>query len=285
MNKKALYGILIALVIPLICFFVINSLPKAAIPKPYLFDSVSTRVVNGKKVSDTSWHRVSDFNLTNQLGQKVSWKNISTVNGNDTTRKIVVANFFFTHCPTICPGMTANMKKLQDGIKSAVEAGDTVSDFVQFVSFSIDPERDSVGALKNWADRFQINPSNWWLLTGDKETIYNLSYNDMKLAMLDPKIDSIFPHSDCFVLIDKHGVMRARRDKYGNPQLYHGMDSVSIANLAEDIVLLSLEKEPKQSFLRGQLTTIAVSLLIAFLVVGIFMFLIRKKPNHEPKAS
>jgi protein SCO1/2 len=276
LNKKALYGILIALVIPLICFFIINSLPKAAIPKPYLIDSVNTKVVNGKQVNDTSWHRVSDFELTNQLGRKVSWKNISTVNGTDTARKIVVANFFFTHCPKICPAMTMNMKKLQDGIKSAVEAGDTISDFVQFISFSIDPERDSVPELKKWSDRFQINPSNWWLLTGDKQAIYNLSYNDMKLAMLDPKIDSIFPHSDCFVLIDKHGVMRARRDKYGNPQLYHGMDSASVANLAEDIVLLSLEKEHGQSFLRGHLTTIAVSLLIAFLVGGIFLFVIRK---------
>src|SRR5437868_11728743 len=111
--------------------------------------------------------------------------------------------------------MTMNMKRLQDGIKSAVEAGDTITDFVQFLSFSIDPERDSVAALKKWADRFQIDPSNWWLLTGDKQTIYDLSLKHMDLAVQDPGIDSSFPHTDIFVLIDKNGVVRVRRDKDG----------------------------------------------------------------------
>jgi hypothetical protein len=96
----------------------------------------------------------------------------------------------------------------------------------------------------------------------------------------DPQIDSTFPHTDIFVLIDEYGVVRVRRDGNGNPLLYHGLDSVSMANLAEDIVLLSLEKDPrKKSFLAGKLTTIAVSLLIAFIAVGVFLFLFRKKSN------
>jgi hypothetical protein len=99
----------------------------------------------------------------------------------------------------------------------------------------------------------------------------------MKLELIDPKIDSLFPHSDYFVLIDSHGVVRARRDKQGNPKLYHGLDSVDMANLAEDIVLLSLEKNPKKSFLRGQLPVIAVSLLIAFIAVGIFLLILKRK--------
>jgi protein SCO1/2 len=116
------------------------------------------------------------------------------------------------------------------------------------------------------------------LLTGDKRTIYDLSIKHMNLGVQDPHIDSTFPHTDIFVLIDKNGVIRVRRDGNGNPLLYHGVDSVSMANLAEDIVLLSLEKDPtKKSFLAGQLTTIAVSLLIAFVAVGIFLFLFRKK--------
>ena len=272
-NKKALYGIIIALIVPIIFFLVINSLPKAAIPKPVFYDSVSAKIVKGKQVNDTFWHHIPNFTMTNQLGQKVSLSDISLRDSG----KIIVADFFFTHCISICPPMTMNMKRLQDGIRSAVEAGDTITDFVQFISFSIDPERDSVPALKKWADRFQINPSNWWLLTGDKQTIYDLSLKHMQLAVLDPKIDSTFPHSDYFVLIDSHGVIRARRDKDGNPVLYRGRDSVSMANLAEDIVLLSLEKNPKKTFLGGQLPVIAVSLLIAFFSVGIFLLIIRRK--------
>ncbi len=278
MNRKALYAILIALIIPLLIFLYVNSLPKATIPKPIFYDSVSTVIKNGKQLNDTSWHRVPDFTLTNQLGQTVSLKDLATVSDNDTNRRVIVADFFYTHCPTICPVMTRNMKRLQSTVKEAVDVDGRKTQLVQFVSFSIDPSRDSVAALKKWADRFQIDPSNWWLLTGDKQTIYDLSLKHLNLAVQDPQIDSSFPHTDIFVLIDKNGVVRVRRDKAGNPVLYHGLDSNSLANLSEDIVLLSLEKDRKtKSFFEGQLTTIAVSMLIAFLLVGLFLFLYRKR--------
>ena len=277
-NKKALYAILIALIVPLLIFLYVNSLPKAAIPKPIFYDSLSSVVKNGKQEHDTSWHRIPDFTLTNQLGQTVSLKNLSVVNDKDTGRRVIVADFFYTHCPTICPVMTRNMKRLQNTVKTAVDVDGRTTQLVQFISFSIDPGRDSVAALKRWADRFQIDPSNWWLLTGDKQTIYDLSLKQMNLAVQDPQIDSSFPHTDIFVLIDKNGVVRVRRDKDGNPLLYHGLDSTSIANLSEDIVLLSLEKDrKKKSFFEGQLTTIAVSMLIAFVLVGLFLFLYRKR--------
>ncbi len=278
MNKKALYAILIALIVPLLIFLYVNSLPKAAIPKPIFYDSVSSVIRNGKRINDTSWHRVPDFTLTNQLGHAVSLKDLATISDKDTNRRVIVADFFYTHCPTICPVMTKNMKRLQNTVKEAVDVDGRTTQLVQFVSFSIDPGRDSVAALKKWADRFQIDPSNWWLLTGDRETIYDLSLKHMNLGVQDPQIDSTFPHTDIFVLIDKNGVVRVRRDKDGNPLLYHGLDSISLANLSEDIVLLSLEKDrKKKSFFEGQLTTIAVSMLIAFLLVGLFLFLYRKR--------
>ena len=100
----------------------------------------------------------------------------------------------------------------------------------------------------------------------------------MNLAVQDPQIDSSFPHTDMFVLIDRNGVVRVRRDKEGNPLLYHGLDSTSISNLSEDIVLLSLEKDrSKKSFLAGQFTTIAVAMLITLILVGLFLVLFRKK--------
>jgi protein SCO1/2 len=277
MNKQALYAILIALIVPLAIFLYVNSLPKAAVPKPIFYDSVSSVIKNGKRKNDTFWHHLPDFKLTNQLGETVSWKDVIG-SSKDTNGRIVVVDFFYTHCPTICPVMTRNMKRLQNAVKKAVDIDGKNAELVQFISFSIDPERDSVAALKKWADRFQIDPSNWWLLTGDKKTIYDLSLKHMNLAVQDPQVDSSFPHTDIFVLIDKRGVIRVRRDSQGNPLLYHGLDSTAMANLSEDIVLLSLEKDPgKKSFLAGQLTTIAVSMLITLIIVGIFLLLFRKK--------
>src|SRR5438067_2259354 len=197
MNKKAIYGILLALLLPLIGYFILKAASERSIvlPRHYIYDSVIVETKNGKSYIDTVWHKVPDFSMTNQLGQKVSWKELAN--------KIVVADFFFTHCPTICPATTVNMKRLQDAVKNNETVGNRDPDFVQFLSFSIDPDRDSVVQLKKWADHYQINPSNWWLLTGNKKKIYDLSINDMKLMAQDGgPVDSNFLHTDFFVLID-----------------------------------------------------------------------------------
>lgn len=277
MNKKAFIGILIALIIPVIIFFFVNSLPKAAIPHPLFYDSVSTTIRNGKQLTDTFWEKIPDFTLTNQLGQKVSFSDVSL----SDSGKITVLDFFFTSCPTICPGMTQQMKRLQNTVTKGKKVGNNEADYVQFISLSIDPEHDSVAALKKWADRFQVNPDNWWLLTGDTSVIYDLS-RKMHLSVMDPRVDSAFPHTDMFVLIDKHGVIRSRRDKDGNPLLYHSLDDQAMANLSEDIVLLSLAKDPhEKSFFAGKLQLIVIVLLIAMMGVGIFLFVFRKKtPTH-----
>jgi protein SCO1/2 len=273
-NKKAFFGILVALIVPVIIFFYVDSLPKAAIPRPLFYDSVSTKIKKGKSVNDTIWQRIPDFTMTNQMGKKVSFSDFSL----SDSGKITVVNFFFTHCPTICPGMTREMKRLQNIVQKGVKVGDNSADYVQFLSFSIDPERDSVEALKKWADRFQVDPGNWWLLTGDKKAIYDLSLKYMNLTVQDPKIDSSFPHTDIFVLIDKHGVIRARRDGLGNPLLYHSLYAESMSNLAEDIVLLSLEKDPNEkSFFAGKMKLIVAVFLLALAGVGVFLFVFRKK--------
>ncbi|HEX7905851.1 MAG TPA: SCO family protein [Chitinophagaceae bacterium] len=274
MNKKAFYAILIALVVPVGIFLYVNSLPKAAIPKPLFYDSVSAKIVKGKAINDTIWHHIPNFTLTNQLGKKVSFSDVSL----SDSGKISVVQFFFTHCPSICPGMTMQMKKLQDVVQKGVRVGDNSADYVQFISFSIDPERDSVEALKKWADRFQINPDNWWLLTGDTQTIYTLSREHMNLQVMDPRVNLEFPHTDMFVLIDKHGVVRARKDQYGNPLLYHSNDDEAMSNLAKDIVLLSLEKDAStKGFLAGKLQLIIIIVLVVIIALGLFFFIFKKK--------
>ena len=149
MNKKALYGILIALAIPLVAYFIMRLVPTVMPPHRIFFDSVTTKISKGKEVVDTVWSHVPDFSLTNQLGQKVSWKDLMYQKNDSTIEgKIVVIDFFFTHCPTICPTMTRNMKLLRDNIKSNDAAGNREAEFVQFLSVSVDPERDSVPELK-----------------------------------------------------------------------------------------------------------------------------------------
>ncbi len=264
MNKTALFGIFIALLLPIIGYFGLRSAGSKAVvmPRHYIFDSTISKTVDGKQVIDTVWHRLPDFSLTNQLGEQVGW--------HDMEGKVVVANFFFTHCPTICPRMTLNMKHMQDGISSGQRAGGHQAEFVQFLSFSVDPERDSVPALKKWADRFQVDPNNWWLLTGPKKEIYDLSINDMKLGLVDGKgIDTNFFHTDFMVLIDKNRNIRG---------YYHGLDSTDISRLSNDIVLLRLEKDPhRKKFYEGNLELLAITFLIAIIGLGVLIYFLKRE--------
>ena len=89
MNKKAIYGVLIAVLLPLIGYLAVRGYSERAVamPRHYIFDSVVTVTKSGKEHTDTVWHKLPDFTMTNQLGQKITW--------NDLNGKIVVANFFF----------------------------------------------------------------------------------------------------------------------------------------------------------------------------------------------
>ena len=260
---------MLAALLPLVSYFIVKRYSESAvvIPRHYLADTVLTTTKNGKLVTDTVWHRVPDFTLTNQLGHKVSLHDM--MNG-DSTGKIIIADFFFTHCPTICPTLTGNMKRLEESITNSHRVGNKAPDFLRFLSFSIDPERDSVERLKHWADRFQVDPDQWWLLTGDKKTIYDLSINHLKLAAVDGEgVDTGFIHTDIFVLIDRNRNIRG---------YYHGLDSVSLARLSRDIVLLTLEKDPNEkSFFAGKLQLIVIAMLIALIGTGIFLYFFREK--------
>jgi protein SCO1/2 len=266
-NTKSLYALMLAVLVPLVSYFVVKRSSESAIHMPghYFADSVITVTKKGKLSTDTAWHQLPEISLTNQLGRKVSWKDIHG--------KIIVADFFFTHCPTICPALTLSMRKLQDGITNSNRVGDKIPDFLHLISFSIDPERDSVERLKKWADRFQVNPDQWWLLTGDKKAIYDMAINEMKIWIGDGKgVDTSFIHTDLVVLIDSSRQVRG---------FYHGLNDSSMTRLSEDIILLTLEKDPKEKgFLAGKLQLLAVVFLIAMGAVGIFLFMFRKKDKH-----
>ncbi len=232
MNKKALLALSIALIIPVISYFIlkVESDDAVVMPRRYYADSVVTKVINGKTVTDTAWHKLPNIRLVNQLGDSVGlW---------DIKNKVIVADFFFTRCPNICPALTKNMAKLQQSFSHYNEGRRVIdSSIVNFLSFSIDPERDSVAALKKYADRYKVNHDNWWMLTGSKKTIYDFAFNEMKLGVVDGEgIDTSFLHDQRFVLLDKDYIVRG---------YYNGLDTLALAKLAQDIGLLMLEKDKK----------------------------------------
>ena len=75
----------------------------------------------------------------------------------------VLLNFIFTSCTTICPVMSAGMSQLLDDLGQERER-------VRVVSISIDPETDTVEALRSYAARYHA-PASWRLLRGSKGAV------------------------------------------------------------------------------------------------------------------
>jgi len=235
MNKKALAALCIALLIPVICYLILKTTSEEAVamPRRFYMDSLISKTVDGKTTSDTIWHKTGNIKLINQLGDSVSLYDIQN--------RVIVADFFFTRCPNICPVMTKNMAKLQQSFSHFNEGRKIVdSSIVRFLSFSIDPDRDSVPVLKKYADKFSVDHDNWWMLTGKKKTIYDFALNELKLGLVDGEgVDTSFIHSEKFVLLDKDYVVRG---------YYNGTDTTSLATMAKDIGLLMLEKDRNKKF-------------------------------------
>ena len=269
MNKTAFLGLLLGVFIPVTAYLIMRLLPPPnAMPHRLFYEDVRKTVKGGKETVDTVWSKVPNFRLVNQLGDTVS---LSDLDG-----KIVVADFIFTRGPVICPKMTHHMKLLQESIKNNSRAGSREPNFIHFISFTVDPTHDSVPVLKQYADRQQVNPQNWWLLTGDKAQIYNLALEGMKLGINDTEVDTAFIHPQKFVLLDKERVVRARKDQWGNPKLYNGLDTNDVKRLAEDIVLLAIEKDKnKKFFLADKLPLVGVVLGIVAVGVVALMFILR----------
>lgn len=220
-----------AIVIPVLCYLLVNKFSSDAVHMPPRFyaDSVISKVQNGKSSTDTIWHKLPNITLTNQLGSQVS---LDDLNG-----KIIIADFFFTRCPSICPTLTRNIKALQDALKGK-DPRRIDTPFVHFLSFSVDPVRDSVPVLKKYSDKYGVNSDVWWMLTGPKDSIYNYALNEIKLGIQDGYgVDSNFIHTQRLVLIDRERIIRG---------YYNGLDTNAMSKLAEDLTLLMLEKDRKK---------------------------------------
>lgn len=161
-------------------------------------------------------HVISNFQFADQRGK--------TVTLNDWKNKIVVANFFFSHCPGVCPKMIYQLKRVQAyGDKN-----------ILISSFSVDPERDSVGRLKKFAEQFEIK-NNWLLLTGEKTALYRFARKDLMIVATDGDGGpDDFIHSENLVLIDPDRKLRG---------FYKGTDESDVNKLIHDIEKLKAEFE------------------------------------------
>ena len=160
-------------------------------------------------------HTVKDFNLINQNGNKITSK--------DYENKIYVVDFFFTRCPSICPIMTDNMKKVQDEYID--------NDDIMLLSMSVTPEIDDIEVLKDYAIEKGVNDSKWNITTGSKKHIYELARKSY-FAVVDQGDGGLqdFIHTPNFILVDTKKQIRG---------IYDGTEDNEILRLIKDINILT----------------------------------------------
>jgi len=176
--------------------------------------------------------KVPDFTFLNQDSLIIS--------NEDYSKKVYVAEFFFTSCPSICPIMNKNMKRIEERFGDRIDFG--------IASFTIDPERDTPSVLKTYAEDYGVFSQNWHFLTGEKEALYTLANKGFNIfAEVNPKVAGGFEHQGYFALIDKNGFIRSRSDQFGNPIVYYmGIDQEEVNVQEVDLLMEDIEKLLKE---------------------------------------
>lgn len=178
---------------------------------------------DGRTVIDTLYATVPPFSFIDRNGRVFTDQ---LVEG-----KILVVDFFFTRCTTICPRMSVWMQQLQ------LKLDDDAYDDVVFLSHTVDPEYDTPEVLDGYARKLQADTSRWKFLTGNKADIYLLGAEGYYLAAREDVLaPDGFLHSEKFVLVDKERHIRG---------YYDGTTQEGMNALAADVKMLLKEEKIK----------------------------------------
>lgn len=159
-------------------------------------------------------HHIGDFALTTQTG--------GAVRGADLAGRLHVASFIFTTCPSICPTLVAQLKRVQEETKDVPE--------LLLVSYSVTPAIDTPERLSQFGRERGIDAARWLLVTGDAAQIASLA-RDSYFAD-DSRVDRSAAgsarvlHTEKLLLVDGEGHLRG---------LYNGTLPHEVNRLIEDI--------------------------------------------------
>ncbi|MBC8012325.1 MAG: SCO family protein [Burkholderiales bacterium] len=148
------------------------------------------------------------FALYNQNGEVVAaekWRG-----------KQIMLNFIFTRCPvmTMCPASTSKMIETQEKAKAAGVTN------LELVSITLDPEYDTPGVLREYAEARAIDTTNFSFLTGPESAIQDLF---KQFGILTEMKGAVLTHTLATLLINEQGKIVWRADGSGwSPEEFVG---------------------------------------------------------------
>jgi len=219
MTPKKVLGLGLLLLVPVLAFLFLEVFGKNEYALrtyyPVLDENTDAPLMQN---GDTVFQRIPDFRLTAQTGQEITPQ--------DLKDQVYVANFIFSSCKDICKKMTHQMTRVQEAFAQESR--------VKLVSFSVDPERDSVATLNKYAQQYGADAKKWYFLTGPKAQIYHLAREGYKLAAMPaPTAVPDFIHSEKFVLVDDQRHVRG---------FYDGTSEEDVDRLITEIQILLNER-------------------------------------------
>ena len=161
---------------------------------------------------DTVYHTIANFTIIDQMGQVVTQDTFSN--------KIYVANFFFVTCPGICKQMNNELESVQKAFEG--------NNRVKFLSFTVNPQEDSIPALQEYAKLHDAVPYQWYFLRGDKDQVLEIARHSY-LA----ETNGYLVHSQNLTLVDSKRRIRG---------VYSGISRPDVDRLIKDIKLLQKEE-------------------------------------------
>jgi protein SCO1 len=139
-------------------------------------------------ISSESIYQVTDTFQT-QNDKKVA---LSSFEGKPT-----VVGMIFTHCTYACPRLTADIKNIEEQLKS--DDGK-----VNYLLVSFDSQRDLPEQLQKFANANQLD-KNFSLLHGDENAVRTLSV--LLNVQFEKDAQGNFSHSNVISVLDKKGVL------------------------------------------------------------------------------
>ena len=133
-----------------------------------------------------------NFSLLDQTGKEVTRQSFK--------HKMIIVNFLFASCSTVCPYVNAQMAEIQH---------QTINDEdVRLLSLTVDPAEDTVPVLAQYAQKLEADPKRWSCVTGKEDVMQNLIATSFLSHDTDTNFSFMpgnFANSQRIALVDTNG--------------------------------------------------------------------------------
>lgn len=174
------------------------------------------RTKRGVKIPDTIYHQIAFPKLYSATGE------IAKLDTKDQNLRIV--NFFQISNQSVVPGINKGITALQEQFKDNKR--------IKFISIGVDPENDSLDAIKSYSSEIGAIPQKWKLLTADTATVYPLARNQFFVNAFQTKQGEVM-FSDKLILLDAENRIRG---------YYTGTSDDEIRRISDEIKVLITEE-------------------------------------------